>query len=127
MNGLGSHYLTEQGLAYCVRAIAGLTTDTIDEGASGTGSGHSAASDGLVAEVVRNDTVVTWDGTNAGPIFTVSHVPTTDSMFIECGLFNTSGELIFVHDGYMAGTVYGATSGDTLTNTFTLAFKDSSE
>ncbi len=128
MNGLGTNYLTNKGLAFCVRAIAGLTTDTIDEGASGTGTaGHSATSEALNTEIIRDDTVVTWDGTNAGPVFTVAHAPITDSNFVECGLFNTSGELVFVHDGYMAGTAYGATLGDTLTNTITLAFKDSSE
>ncbi|MFA5154121.1 MAG: hypothetical protein WC554_16345 [Clostridia bacterium] len=127
MNGLGTNYLTNVGLNYFVRAISGLDTTKITEGASGSSSPTSEEEAiSLAVEETRDDAIVTWDGTNAGPIFTIVHEPTTDIMYIECGIF-TSGDIMpFYHAGYMAGTIYG-TLGEKLTNTFTLAFKDSSE
>lgn len=127
MNGLGTNYITNTGLNYIVRAISGLDTTKITTGASGSGSPTDAeASVALAVEETSDTATVTWDGTYAGPIFTVVHEPTTDINYVECGLF-TSGDIMpFLHVGYMAGIVYG-TLGEKLTNTFTLAFKDSSE
>ena len=128
MNGLGLSYITNAGLNYFVRAISGLDTTKITQGASGAGSPAEGASEvSLTTEIDRDTAVVTWDGTNAGPIFTVDHTPATDVTYSECGVFTSGGIMPFFYVGYVAGTVYGATLGDTLTNTFTLAFADSSE
>ena len=133
MNGLGSQYITNVGLNYFIRAISGLETEKIIEGASGSDApADGAASTSLVTEVDRDTAVVTWDGTNGGPIFTVLHEPTVNVAYTETGLFTTSNLMPFFYTGYMAGTIYGAGAEahpgpDTLTNTYTLAFADSSE
>lgn len=128
MNGLGTSYITDTGLNYFIRAISGLDTTKITQGAVGTGSPTGGATEvGLTTEVERDTSVVTWDGTNKGPIFTTSHAPATDVTHAECGLFTSGNIMPFYYVGYVAGEVKGATLGDTLVTTMTLAFADSSE
>jgi hypothetical protein len=129
MNGFGTGYLTDVGLAYFVRRISGLDTTNVSEIAFGTGNSGGVDSLALTVEYDRDESVaVTWDAVNEGPIFTSTHTIAAGAdaqTFLEMGGFTSSDIMPFYYAA--AISIGGGSPGDTTTCNLTLVFKDSSE